>query len=76
MSQNEIAISVQGLKKSYKNIPVLTGVDIQVKAGSIFALLGSNGAGKTASFSFNQVSYYRVFNFRMRNQFFLTAVPE
>jgi ABC-2 type transport system ATP-binding protein len=47
MSQNEIAISVQGLKKSYKNIPVLKGVDLQVKTGSIFALLGSNGAGKT-----------------------------
>lgn len=47
MSQNKIAISVQGLKKSYKNVPVLTGVDIEVKAGSIFALLGSNGAGKT-----------------------------
>ena len=47
MSQNEIAISVQGLKKSYKNMPVLTGVDFQVKTGSIFALLGSNGAGKT-----------------------------
>lgn len=47
MSQNEIAISVQGLKKSFKNMPVLTGVDFQVKRGSIFALLGSNGAGKT-----------------------------
>lgn len=47
MSQNEIAISAQGLKKSYKNTPVLEGVDFQVKAGSIFALLGSNGAGKT-----------------------------
>lgn len=47
MLQNEIAISVQGLKKSYKNTPVLTGVDFQVKAGHIFALLGSNGAGKT-----------------------------
>lgn len=47
MSQNEIAISVQGLKKSYKNIPVLTGVDFQVNTGSIFALRGSNGAGKT-----------------------------
>jgi ABC-2 type transport system ATP-binding protein len=47
MVQNEIAISVKGLKKSFKNLPVLTGVDFQVKAGSIFALLGSNGAGKT-----------------------------
>jgi len=47
MIQNEIAISVQGLKKSYKNIPVLAGVNFEVKTGSIFALLGSNGAGKT-----------------------------
>lgn len=47
MSQNEFAISVQGLKKSYKNLPVLTGVDFEVQKGSIFALLGSNGAGKT-----------------------------
>lgn len=47
MSNNEVAISVQGLKKSYKNIPVLTGVDFEVKTGSIFTLLGSNGAGKT-----------------------------
>lgn len=47
MTQNEIAISAQGLKKSYKNIPVLTGVDFEVKTGSIFALLGANGAGKT-----------------------------
>lgn len=47
MSQNEIAISVKGLKKSYKNVPVLTGVDFQVNTGSIFALLGSNGSGKT-----------------------------
>ncbi|HSN49856.1 MAG TPA: ATP-binding cassette domain-containing protein, partial [Bacteroidales bacterium] len=47
MKQNDIAISVKGLKKSYKKVPVLTGVDLQVKSGSIFALLGSNGAGKT-----------------------------
>ncbi len=47
MSHNEMAISVQGLKKSYKNVPVLAGVDFEVNAGSIYALLGSNGAGKT-----------------------------
>jgi ABC-2 type transport system ATP-binding protein len=47
MMQNGIAISVQELKKSYKNIHALTGVDFEVKTGSIFALLGSNGAGKT-----------------------------
>lgn len=47
MIQNEIAISVQNLTKSYKNVRVLEGVDFEVKTGSIFALLGSNGAGKT-----------------------------
>ena len=41
------AIQVRGLQKSYKNLPVLKGVDFAVEKGSIFALLGSNGAGKT-----------------------------
>jgi ABC-2 type transport system ATP-binding protein len=41
------AIRVQGLEKSYKDLRVLRGVDFDVARGSIFALLGSNGAGKT-----------------------------
>ena len=41
------AIRVQGLEKSYKELSVLRGVDFDVARGSIFALLGSNGAGKT-----------------------------
>ncbi len=41
------AIHVQGLEKSYKALEVLRGVDFDVARGSIFALLGSNGAGKT-----------------------------
>jgi ABC-2 type transport system ATP-binding protein len=41
------AIRVQGLEKSYKELSVLRGVDFEVARGSIFALLGSNGAGKT-----------------------------
>ncbi len=41
------AIQVKGLQKSYKQLHVLKGVDFEVKKGSIFALLGSNGAGKT-----------------------------
>jgi ABC-2 type transport system ATP-binding protein len=40
-------IRVQGLEKSYKDLHVLQGVDFGVARGSIFALLGSNGAGKT-----------------------------
>jgi ABC-2 type transport system ATP-binding protein len=41
------AIQVRGLRKSYKDLQVLKGVDFDVARGSIFALLGSNGAGKT-----------------------------
>ncbi|MDR5691364.1 ABC transporter ATP-binding protein [Agromyces indicus] len=41
------AIRVQGVEKSFGEVPVLRGVDFDVQPGSIFALLGSNGAGKT-----------------------------
>ena len=43
----DAAIQVRGLQKSYKKLEVLRGVDFEVAPGSIFALLGSNGAGKT-----------------------------
>ncbi|GAB2678831.1 ABC transporter ATP-binding protein [Nocardia goodfellowii] len=46
-TQQAPAISVRGLEKSYKDLHVLRGVDFDVARGSIFALLGSNGAGKT-----------------------------
>jgi ABC-2 type transport system ATP-binding protein len=41
------AIEVKGLRKSFKDTEVLKGVDFTVQQGEIFALLGSNGAGKT-----------------------------
>ena len=41
------AIQIAGLTKSYGEHSVLLGVDFDVARGSIFALLGSNGAGKT-----------------------------
>ena len=43
----EKTIQVKGLQKSYMQLHVLKGVDFEVEQGSIFALLGSNGAGKT-----------------------------
>jgi ABC-2 type transport system ATP-binding protein len=43
----DAAIRVEDLQKSYKDLHVLRGVDFDVARGSIFALLGSNGAGKT-----------------------------
>jgi len=43
----DVAIKTKGLKKSFKDTSVLKGVDLEVRRGEIFALLGSNGAGKT-----------------------------
>lgn len=40
---------MRGLEKSYKTLRVLRGVDFDVARGGVFALLGSNGAGKTTA---------------------------
>ncbi len=45
----DVAIRVAGLEKSFSDLRVLRGVDFEVDRGRIFALLGSNGAGKTTS---------------------------
>lgn len=47
MSISTISIQVSALKKSYKDKSVLEDVTFSVPKGSIYALLGSNGAGKT-----------------------------
>jgi ABC-2 type transport system ATP-binding protein len=47
MNARTPVIQVRGLEKSYKELRVLRGVDFDVAKGGIFALLGSNGAGKT-----------------------------
>jgi ABC-2 type transport system ATP-binding protein len=43
------ALETAGLTKSYGDHAVLRGVDLRVPAGTIYALLGSNGAGKTTA---------------------------
>lgn len=45
----ETVITVENVKKRYKDHDVLKGINFKVKRGSIFALLGSNGAGKTTT---------------------------
>jgi ABC-2 type transport system ATP-binding protein len=42
-------IEVESLTKSFGELPVLTGLDLRVRTGSVFALLGPNGAGKTTT---------------------------
>lgn len=43
----EAIINVKNLKKSFQDHQVLKDVNFTIQKGSIFALLGSNGAGKT-----------------------------
>lgn len=42
-------IQIKGIEKAYKNVKVLKGVNLEVAQGGIFALLGSNGSGKTTT---------------------------
>lgn len=49
MKTNTPAIKIAGLTKSYGDQHVLKGLDLDVVPGSILALLGSNGAGKTTA---------------------------
>lgn len=41
------AIKTKGLVKRYKNLTAVDGLDLEVRQGELFALLGVNGAGKT-----------------------------
>lgn len=43
------AVSVKGLRKSFKNVTVLDGIDFDIQKGTVLALLGPNGAGKTTT---------------------------
>ena len=43
------AIEVRNLVKGYKGVPVLDDVSFTVERGTVFALLGANGSGKTTT---------------------------
>ena len=47
--RNASAIVVTGLRKSFGATPVLDGIDLTVGRGTVFALLGANGSGKTTT---------------------------
>ncbi len=43
-------VTVSGLKKSYKKVAALKGIDFDVDEGEIFGIIGPDGAGKTTLF--------------------------
>jgi ABC-2 type transport system ATP-binding protein len=45
----ETALRVHQLRKTYKDVVAVNGLDLEVRAGECFGLLGPNGAGKTTT---------------------------
>ena len=48
-ARDETAVRVRGLTKRYAGRAVVDGVDLDVRHGEVFALLGPTGAGKTTA---------------------------
>jgi ABC-2 type transport system ATP-binding protein len=47
--QGDIALQVRNLRKAYKDVVAVDGLDLEVRTGECFGLLGPNGAGKTTT---------------------------
>jgi ABC-2 type transport system ATP-binding protein len=45
----QLALRVRDLRKSYKDVVAVDGLDLEVHPGECFGLLGPNGAGKTTT---------------------------
>jgi ABC-2 type transport system ATP-binding protein len=46
---SDAAIEVHDLRKSFKDVQALAGIDLEAPAGTVLGLLGPNGAGKTTA---------------------------
>src|SRR5712692_7827037 len=46
---NKSALQVRQLRKAYKDVVAVDGLNLEVQAGECFGLLGPNGAGKTTT---------------------------
>jgi ABC-2 type transport system ATP-binding protein len=49
LNEKPIILKVDGLKKSYGSTEVLKGIDLTIRQGEVFGLLGKNGVGKSTT---------------------------
>ena len=49
MNATGSAVRARGLRKNYGGVPAVSGIDLEIAPGEVFALLGPNGAGKTTT---------------------------
>jgi ABC-2 type transport system ATP-binding protein len=48
-ADSQPVIAISGLRKSYGEVEAVRGIELEVRAGEVFAFLGPNGAGKTTT---------------------------
>ena len=49
MPDYQTVINISGLRKNYRAVEAVKGIDLQVKRGEMFGLVGPDGAGKTTT---------------------------
>lgn len=50
MTDGDLAIETRGLSKRFGDVTAVDALDLSIRRGELFALLGVNGAGKTTTF--------------------------
>ncbi|MDE1570662.1 ABC transporter ATP-binding protein [Aquabacter sediminis] len=74
---SETLLSITGLESGYGDIQVLWGVDLEVQAGEIVCLVGSNGVGKTTLLkTISGLLRPKAGSIRMGEQELAAATPE
>lgn len=48
MTSSNLAVKVSGVSKSFGGTRILHGIDVEIAAGTVHALVGENGAGKSS----------------------------
>lgn len=46
---NELAVDVRGLRERYGDVTAVDGIDLRIRRGEVFGLLGPTGAGRSTT---------------------------